>query len=497
MEKLEIPYIAQIGIGHWGKNVCRDLNKIGVLKTICETNKDILNNIKTEYPNLQISDWKSILNDTSITAIFITLPAEYHYSFTKEALEYNKDVFVEKPLSLNLNEGEELVKLANFKNKILMVGHVLRYHPCIKKIEEIVKKGEIGNIYYIDCSRKNLGIIRKCENVLWSFAPHDISLVLSLNKSKPKSIKCIGQQHLNNIDITDTFLVFPDNCVAHINVNWLFPFKEQKITIVGSKGILVFDDTKQIDEKLSVCYEYLTEKTGDFILNKTEFKYIKCDWSDKLPLQLECEHFIDCCKYRKTPLTDGKEGLDVLTILDTCHKQLLQNITSTNHISDIKTNYFSHETAIIGEQAIIGEGSKIWHYSHIQGQIGINCSIGQNCYLSPKSILGNNCKVQNNVSIYDGVICEDDVFLGPSMVFCNDINPRSAFPKNGDYMKTLVKKGVSIGANATILPGITINEFAFIGAGAVITKDVPAYATMAGNPAKQISSMNEKGIKII
>lgn len=163
-----------------------------------------------------------------------------------------------------------------------------------------------------------------------------------------------------------------------------------------------------------------------------------------------------------------------------------------------KMTYFAHETAIIDEGCSIGEGTKIWHFSHIMPNctIGKNCNIGQNVVVSPEVVLGSNVKVQNNVSIYTGVSCEDDVFLGPSMVFTNVINPRSAVNRRNEYAKTLVKKGVSIGANATIVCGNDIHEYAFIGAGAVITKEVPAYALMVGNPAKQIGWMSAYGHRL-
>ena len=161
-------------------------------------------------------------------------------------------------------------------------------------------------------------------------------------------------------------------------------------------------------------------------------------------------------------------------------------------------NYYSHPTAIIDEGCIIGDGTKIWHFSHIMSgcNIGKNCNLGQNVVISPGVILGNNVKVQNNVSIYTGVICEDDVFLGPSMVFTNVINPRSAIVRKDQYKKTMVRKGTSIGANATIICGNEISAFAMIGAGAVITKPVPAYALMAGNPAKQIGWISEYGHRL-
>lgn len=159
---------------------------------------------------------------------------------------------------------------------------------------------------------------------------------------------------------------------------------------------------------------------------------------------------------------------------------------------------FAHETAVIDEGAIIGEGTSIWHFSHLMTgcKIGNRCNIGQNVFIGNDVVLGNNVKVQNNVSLYSGVICEDDVFLGPSCVFTNVINPRSAVSRKNEFKKTLVKKGATIGANATIVCGITINEFVFVGAGAVVTKDVNAYALVAGNPAKQIGWMSERGEKL-
>ena len=161
-------------------------------------------------------------------------------------------------------------------------------------------------------------------------------------------------------------------------------------------------------------------------------------------------------------------------------------------------NYYSHETAIIDEGCIIGEGVKIWHFSHVMPNciIGDKCNIGQNVVISPEVVLGKNVKIQNNVSIYTGVICEDDVFLGPSMVFTNVINPRSAVNRKNEYAKTFVKKGSSIGANATIVCGHDIGEYAFIGAGAVVTKTIPAYALVVGNPAKQIGWVSEYGHRL-
>lgn len=164
----------------------------------------------------------------------------------------------------------------------------------------------------------------------------------------------------------------------------------------------------------------------------------------------------------------------------------------------MENKYFAHQTSVIDKDVNIGDGTKIWHFSHIMSNctIGNNCNIGQNVVISPKVVLGNNVKVQNNVSIYTGVTCEDDVFLGPSMVFTNVINPRSAVNRKNEYAKTLVKKGATIGANATIVCGHNIGEFAFIGAGAVVTKEIKPYALVVGNPAKQIGWMSEFGHRL-
>lgn len=160
--------------------------------------------------------------------------------------------------------------------------------------------------------------------------------------------------------------------------------------------------------------------------------------------------------------------------------------------------YFAHETAVIDDGCIIGKGTKIWHFSHIMtgSVIGENCNIGQNVVISPEVVLGRNVKVQNNVSLYSGVICEDDVFLGPSCVFTNVINPRSAVNRRGEYKKTYVKRGATIGANSTIVCGVTLGSFSFVGAGAVVTKDIPDYALVTGNPARQRGWMSEYGHKL-
>jgi UDP-2-acetamido-3-amino-2,3-dideoxy-glucuronate N-acetyltransferase len=498
------PFIGLVGVGYWGKNIYRDLKKLNILAGICETNKDVLNKLSKDIPKeiFLSDDFNTFLKNDKITAVMIALPAELHYEFAKKALLMGKDVFVEKPLALKVEHAEELVELSRKLNKILMVGHVLRYHPCVKKTLELVSSGKIGNIRYIHSIRKNLGKIRQHENVLWSFAPHDISFILALmNNTLPKNVLCVGQKHLHPDihDVTDTFLEFPGNCFAHISVNWLFPKKEQKTIIVGDKGMIVFNDRKERGKKLTICTDYLQTKPGSIPIAKSDrdIKEVKCDWNEQFPLYLECEHFAHSCLSRSDPVTNGEEGLRTLRVLETCHHQLLNGKNGSKIRNITKKKYFSHPTAIVEENAKVGDNTKIWHYTHImKASIGNNCSIGQNCFIADNAVLGNNCRVQNNVSVYDGVICGDNVFLGPSMVFCNDKTPRVLYSKNGVYDKTIVKDNVTIGANATILPGITLGKGCFVGAGSVVTKNVPEYSLVYGNPAKIMGRVNEKGKKV-
>ena len=253
--------LALIGGGYWGKNLIRDFNKCGVLDTICEIDDKAIERYNKEYPNIKTTkNWNEILESEEINAVCVSLPAEMHYKFTKEALENDKDVYVEKPITLDIKEAEELVEIAKSKNKILMVGHLLHYHPCIIKIKELIKNNIIGKIKNITCNRLNLGKFRSQENVLWSFAPHDISVVLSLAGNKlPDKMECHGMDHLqkNIHDVTNSILVFnKDNLYVNINVNWLNPFKEQKMTIIGEKGMIVFDDTKK-EDKIELYSNYI------------------------------------------------------------------------------------------------------------------------------------------------------------------------------------------------------------------------------------------------
>ncbi len=481
---MSLSNIALVGAGYWGKNILRNLYEFNAISVLCEENKDLLTRYEAQYPGIVFTtNYKEVLKDPEIKAIAIATPAKTHYKYAKEGLLKDKDVYVEKPLALKPEEARELIDIAKEKGKILMVGHILQYHPAIIKLKEIIKNGELGKIQYIYSNRLNIGKLRTEENILFSFAPHDVSVILSLVNEFPEKVSAFGGAYITQgiYDTTLTTMEFQNNIKAHIFVSWLHPYKEQKLIVVGSKAMAVFDDLTE--EKLFIYPHKIEWKDGKIpIAQKAE--YIPVSVPKKEPLKEELKHFIHCITTREKPLTDGEEGLRVLKVLNMAEESLkLQDIS----IDAKKPDYFIHPSSYIDKNVIIGKGTKIWHFSHVLSntKIGENCVIGQNCMIGPDVKIGNHCKIQNNVSIYKGVTLEDDVFCAPSMVFTNVLNPRAFIERKDEFKDTLVKKGATIGANATVVCGNTIGKYALVGAGALVTKDVPDYALMLGVPAKQ------------
>ena len=493
--------VAVIGMGYWGKNLVRNLYEIGVLKAVSDSDLSRCTTVEEKYPGVEFrQDYQSVLDDDNIQAVVLATPASMHYEMSKQALEAGKDVFVEKPLALEVAQGEELISLADRRHQILMVGHILHYHPAIIQLKQFIKEGTLGRIQYIYSNRLNIGKIRTEENILWSFAPHDISVMLGLLEEEPCEVSCNGGAYLNEYiaDVTMSEFLFPSGVRAHIFVSWLHPFKEQRLVVIGSEKMAVFDDT--VKEKLKVYPHKVEWKNRIPTAVKANAKAVELP--DAEPLRSECEHFLECIMERKSPLTDGNEGLKVLRILNKCQiamdKNIHQNIPDKTKDPSDKKPYFVHPTAVVDEPCEIGAGTKIWHFSHVMkgAKIGERCIFGQNVNVDRDTVIGNNVKVQNNVSIYTGVTIEDDVFLGPSCVLTNVTNPRSQVIRHSLYEKTLLKRGATIGANATIVCGVTIGRYAFIAAGAIIAKDVPDYALMVGVPARKAGWVSRHGLPL-
>jgi len=506
--------VAVIGAGYWGKNLVRNFYQLGVLRTICDGSQSICEEMIGTYPDVTVTrDISCVLNDAAVKALVIATPAALHFEIAKEALLAGKHLFVEKPLALNYAAGAELLQLAADRERILFVGHILHYHAAVIRLKEIIKAGKIGKLQYIYSRRLSLGKIRREENILWSFAPHDISIILSLAGEEPSYVDSIGSYflHAQIADVTVTNLKFPSGIGAHIFVSWLNPYKEQKLVVVGSNGMLVFDDTEPVETKLVHYPHTINWQNGLPVPNKAESIPIdlKDIWEE--PLKAECKAFLQAIETSAQPLTSGEEGLRVLKILELSqqsieakeknlspHTSSLMADSLSNTPDTSGRDYFTHPSAVIDEKVEIGRGTKIWHFTHVLSgsKIGENCNIGQNVVIGPDVAIGNKCKLQNNVSVYKGVSLEDGVFCGPSMVFTNIYNPRAEIGKMDQVRPTVIRKGATLGANCTIVCGHTIGQYAFIGAGAVVTKNVPDHALMVGNPAKQIGWMCECGERL-
>jgi predicted dehydrogenase/acetyltransferase-like isoleucine patch superfamily enzyme len=504
MKNMQKLTIGVVGAGNWGKNLVRNFFELGVLKIICDKNAASLDQMRKLYPACEFtSSLKDLLSCDDIKGIAIATPAETHFLVAREALLSGKHVFVEKPLTLAEKEAEELIAIAKKHNLILMVGHLLQYHPAFIKLKQLASNGDLGRINYIYSHRLNLGKIRREENILWSFAPHDISMILALAGEEPESVIATGGNYLHKkiADVTTTHLEFSSGLKAHVFVSWLHPFKDQKLVVVGDKKMAVFDDTLPWEEKLLIYPHHVNWENNVPVPSRGEPERVVIPYAE--PLKLECEHFIDCIEKRKPARTDGEEGLRVLKVLNASERSLNENGLRINLRNlatpeSLKDNFFIHPTAQIDDNVEIGTGTKIWHCSHVisGSKIGENCSIGQNVVIGPDTTIGKGCKIQNNVSVYKGVTLEDYVFCGPSAVFTNVINPRSEIKRMTEIKPTLVKKGATLGANCTIVCGHTIGAYAFIAAGAVVTKDVPDYALMIGNPARQKGWMCQCGNKL-
>lgn len=483
--------VAVIGCGYWGKNLVRVFGQLGALACVCDS--DPSRRAAVELPaGVPFTDRvEDVLADPAVAAVAIATPAATHDQMVRRALEAGKDVFVEKPLALCAEKGAGLVELARRQGRVLMVGHILLYHPAIVALRKLIDEGALGRVLYCYSNRLNMGLIRTEENILWSFAPHDISVLLYLLGEEPAEVDSGGQSYLTPgvVDVTLSTLKFKSGVTAHIFVSWLHPLKEQRLVVVGSEKMAVFDDTAE--RKLQL-FPHRVDWAGR-APRAVKAEAIPVDLPQAEPLKEECRHFLDCVAGRRTPLTDGHEGLRVLRVLDACQKAIERRAAPASSPSapppgESPPPYFAHPTACVDPPCSIGAGTRIWHFSHVMkgARIGANCSIGQNVVIASTAVVGDGVKIQNNVSVYDGVVLEDNVFCGPSMVFTNVNNPRSEIVRKSEYRPTLVKRGATLGANSTIVCGHTVGEYAFVGAGAVVARDVPAYALVVGVPAAQI-----------
>ena len=503
----------------------RVFHDIGVLAAVCDADADLAAEFADRY-SAPARNLDELLADDAIAAVAIAAPAATHADLAGHALHAGKHVFVEKPIALRATDAEELIAVAAQHDRVLMVGHLLQYHPAFLALRELVDAGGLGRLQYIYSNRLNLGKIRREENVFWSFAPHDISMILALTGEMPSSVTAKGASYLHNViaDVTNTYMSFPGGVNAHIFVSWLHPYKDQKLVVVGSEGMAVFDDTKDWGEKLRLYAHRIGWKDGMPEPERADVEMVALDEAE--PLRSECEHFIECVAAGRAPRTDGAEGLRVLQVLEAAERGLREQreadagtaslgaaatATGTSAGSgssdaphaagagaDAFPDAFVHQSSYVDEDCTIGAGTRIWHFSHVlrDSHIGEDCNIGQNVMIGPAVTIGDRCKIQNNVSLYTGVTLEDGVFCGPSCVFTNVINPRAEVERKDEFRDTRVGRGATIGANATIICGNDLGEYSFVAAGAVVTRNVPAHALVAGVPAKRTGWMSPAGERL-
>jgi len=316
--------IAVIGCGHWGKNLVRNFAALGSLAAVCDPNIELASGYASKYA-VKNSTWDEIIQDASIEGVVLAVPAPIHAPLAIDAMNAGKHVYVEKPLAMNKVEATKMIETAKLNSVQLMVGHLLQYHPSFLMVKSLVESGELGHVNYIYSNRLSLGKIRSEEDVIWSFSPHDISMILSLAGEEPELIRTESTNIVQAgiADIATIHLSFASGLKAHISVSWLHPNKEQKLVIIGDSAMAVFDDTKPWGEKLAL-YRHKVELNGGLPnLNKSEVEYLDVEQSE--PLRNECQHFVEVVTCGVEPLTDGCEGLRVLNVLSAASLSAEQN----------------------------------------------------------------------------------------------------------------------------------------------------------------------------
>ena len=318
--------IAHIGHGYWGKNLARNFHELGHLAAVVDPDEKAAQAAASAY-GVRAAGFDAVLADGAIDAVSLASPAALHFAQAKAALEAGKHVYVEKPLALDIGEAEALCALAAAKGRILMVGHLLQYHPVYARLRQMVAAGELGRLTHVYSNRLSLGKFRTEENVLWSFAPHDISMILGLAGEEPDAVSAQGTAAFTPgvADLVTAQMRFPGGTRAHVMVSWMHPFKEQRLVVIGDKAMAVFEDSQPAWEDKLLLYRHAIDRSGP-VPNpvKAEAERIVVERSE--PLKEECRHFAHCVDTGATPLTDGNEGLAVLRVLDAAERALAENL---------------------------------------------------------------------------------------------------------------------------------------------------------------------------
>lgn len=489
--------VSVVGCGRWGRNLVRIFASLGSLRSVVDIDPAAAKAMAEAY-DVPAVELDAALADPDVDGFVVAVPPKDHVPVGRQALQAGKHLLVEKPLALSVNEAEGLCALAEQRERILMVGHLMRYHPAFIELERLVTQGVLGQLRYISSNRLNLGRVRRDEDVLWSFGPHDVSMVLALVGTDPLSVSAVAGEYLRPgvPDVSTVHLTFSQGRRASVFVSWLHPIKEHRLVVVGDEAMAVFDDGQPWTSKLCLFRHAFESEDGVIEAVPGDREPVKVRPAE--PLETECRQFLECIAGATSPPTDGRESVRVLRVLESARQSIAEDSRRSNGQQAMKGHPFVHESAYVDEPAEIGEGTRIWHFSHVMAgaRIGRDCNVGQNVMIGPGVTVGDGCKIQNNVSVYRGVTLEDGVFCGPSAVFTNVLNPRAEIDRSAEIRATRVGRGATIGANATVLCGNDIGRWAFVAAGAVVTADVPAHALVVGVPARQVGWVGHAGERL-
>ena len=325
--------VGVIGCGYWGPNLIRNFveNRLSEVVIVADLREERLNYIKASYPQIITTQNYQDLFTLNLDAVVIATPPATHYPLSLECLQHGLHVLVEKPITINSQHAEELIEVARAKELVLMVGHTFEYNVAVHTLKNLIDSGELGQIYYVDAARLNLGLFQRDLNVLWDLAPHDISILLYILNRAPISVSAHGMPFVFEgiQDVVYMNLVFPDNILAHIHVSWLDPCKVRRITVVGSKKMVVYNDVESL-EKIKI-YDKGVEKPpytntfGDFQCSYRYGDVIIPNIRFIEPLRQECQHFLDCISNHREPQSSGQKGLEVVKVLEAAQRSLSEN----------------------------------------------------------------------------------------------------------------------------------------------------------------------------
>ena len=320
------PKIALVGCGYWGKNLCRNFHSLSALAAVVDATENGHATARSIAPSAFLTNnLDAILGDDQIQGVALATPAQTHARLAIRAMLAGKDVFVEKPMALTLEDAEKMKKVSEETGRILMVGHLLEYHPAVLRLKEMIALGKLGKINYIYSNRLNFGKVRTEENALWSFAPHDVAVILRLLGQTPIEVSASGGAYLTKgiADVAVSNFRFLDDSHAHIFVSWLHPFKEQRLVVIGDKKMAIFNDVNPFGEKLCIYPQSVEFDGRTPLLKKEDAVFIELGETE--PLREECAHFLDCIKSRNKPLTDAQSGIEVLKVLHASQESIEQN----------------------------------------------------------------------------------------------------------------------------------------------------------------------------